>query len=260
MRPAAAALPLALAGLAAVAACGTGTVKVAYRPVPGDRATFKVDVSVRAVTRIGQQPARRTSDHEVFTATHEVLGTGDDGSQVRVRLMAPGADPRTYVVRIDRAAQLAEVQLVEGLPASVLGDLGLSEIFPAAAAAPPRRPIHPGDRWTIDDSVSLGGPGRSQLTGAGRLVSLGILHGHKVATLETHYRLPVDRTTGTSRLVGTQSTVATATRRLSDGTIEEEKADTTATYAVSVAPPPGTDGPTIPGTLEVEIHSTTHRL
>jgi hypothetical protein len=243
---------------AVTAACGSGTVRIAYNPPPGTRTAYRVTVHATTVTRVQGQPARQTSDDEALTATHEVLSSGPDGSRVRVTLVAEGGQPRTYVVRLDRAAQLAEVQLVEGVPASALGDLGLSEIFPAAAGAPPTRPLSPGERWAIDQSLPLGGT-PVRLTGGGRLVSLGVISGWKVDTLETHYRLPVDRTTDAARLIGTQSTVTSATRRLVDGTIDHETATTTASYQLLLLPPAGTRGPSIPGTLDVTITSDTRR-
>jgi hypothetical protein len=248
----------AAAVAAAPAACGAGTVRIAYAPPRGARATYRVTVHATTLTRVQGQPERRTNDDEVLAATHEVLSSGQDGSRVRVTLVAQGGQPRTYVVRLDRAAQLAEVQLVEGVPATALGDLGLSEIFPAAAGAPPTRPLAPGERWTIDQSLPLGGP-PVRLTGAGRLVSLGVVHGWKVATLETHYSLPVDRATEAARLIGTQTTATSATRRLADGTIDHETATTTASYRLLLLPPAGSRGPAIPGTLDVTITSDTRR-
>ena len=220
---------------------------------------YRVVVSVAAVTTVADQPPRHTSDEEVFTATHEVLEANPSGSRVRVELVSQGAEARTYVVRLDRAAQLAEVQLVEGLPASALGDLGLSEIFPAAAAAPPTRPLRPGDRWRLDAPISLAGA-TTRIAGAGRIASLGVIGGRDVVRIESSYRLPIDRTTDSSRLVGSESTVSTATRRLDDGTIESETATTTATYSLSVLPPKGTTGPVIPGALSVRIQSRTTRI
>jgi hypothetical protein len=247
-----------VAGLAAMS-CRPDTVRIAYRPRLGSRAVYRVMVSATSVTTLADQPARSTTDEEVFTATHEVLESSSGGSRVRVKLTSPGTEARTYVVRLDRAAQLAEVQLVEGLPASSLGDLGLSEIFPAAAAAPPTRPLRPGERWRIDAPITLAGS-TTRIHGAGRVASLGVIGGRNVVRIECSYRLPVDRTSETSRLLGSESTTSTATRRLRDGTIESETATTTATYAVSVLPPKGTSGPVIPGTLIVHIQSRTTRI
>ena len=254
---------IALGGLLlALADCGPGRVRVSYRPPNGSRATYRIEVHAVAVTRIADQPAHRTVDDEVLIARHAVLGGTGADRQVQVELRAPGGEPRSFVVRIDRAAQLAEVQEIEGLPAHVLGGLGLSEIFPEAAGAPPDRSLAPGDRWTIDQPVRIGGPS-ARLTGSGRLASLGLRRGRKVASIESRYRLPVDRTTGDSptrlHLQGTQTTTATATRDVADGTIEIETARTSGTFQLFVLPPAGIPGPAIPGTLDVEIRSVTRR-
>jgi len=245
-----------------VAGCGPSRVRVSYRPSNGSRATYRIEVHAVAVTRIADLAPHRSVDDEVLIARHAVLGAQGGDRQVRVELSSPGGELRTFVVRIDRAAQLTEVQEIEGLLAQVLGGLGLSEIFPEAAGAPPERALAPGDRWTIDQPVRIGGPS-ARLTGSGRLASLGLRHGRKVATIESDFRLPVDRTTGDSptrlHLQGTQTTTATATRDVADGTIETETAHTAGAFQLLVLPPAGVPGPAIPGTLDVQIRSVTRR-
>ena len=90
--------------------------------------------------------------------------------------------------------------------------------------------------------MRIGGPS-ARLTGSGRLASLGLRHGRKVATIESDFRLPVDRTTGDSptrlHLQGTQTTTATATRDVADGTIETETAHTAGAFQLLVLPPAG---------------------
>ena len=145
-----------LALLGASSGCGRGTVRIAFRPGSGARYGYQVTVTARTVTSVGEDPPQTSSDHQVLRAEQAVLSVDADGSRVQVRLTGDSGT-RTFVVRLDRAAQLAEVQRVEGLPASVLGDLGLSEIFPAAAGAPPDRALAPGDHWSVDEPVTLPG-------------------------------------------------------------------------------------------------------
>ncbi|HEX9968518.1 MAG TPA: hypothetical protein VGB03_00140 [Acidimicrobiales bacterium] len=248
--------------LVTAAACADGTVRVAFRPPTGARYTYRVTVTAEVATRIGDRPPRRTTEEDVFTARHAVLSTGPTGSRVEVRLEAEGQEPRTFVVRFDRAGQLAEVQRIEGIPAGILGGLGLSEIFPAAAAAPPERPLAPGDRWVIDESVDL--PGSSRIQGTGRVTALGMVRGRKLATVESDYVLPVSRTADEGenrlRLDGTQRTRATSTHDVDDGAVEAVEADTTGTFAIQLLPPEGTTGPVVPGQLEVRVRSTTTRI
>lgn len=250
-------LPLvaALLGVLLTGACRDGTVRVAFRPAEGTRYTYRVTVTADVVTRLGDRPPRHTTEDDVFTARHTVLAAGRTGNTVEVRLEAEGEDPRTFVVRLDRAGQLAAVERIEGIPADVLGGLGLSEIFPAAAAAPPDRPLAPGDRWDI---------GADRLRGRGRLAALGMVGGRKLATVESDYVLPVAQTADESgnrlRFDGSQHTRATSTHDLGDGAVEEVRAETSGTFALQLLPPEGTTGPVVPGTLEVHVRSVTTRL
>lgn len=250
-------LVVALVAVLLTGACRDGTVRVAFRPAKGAQYTYRVTVTADVVTRLGDRPARHTTEEDVFTARHTVLEAGRAGNTVEVKLEAEGEgeEPRTFVVRFDRAGQLAEVQRIEGIPADVLGGLGLSEIFPAAAAAPPDRPLAPGDRWDI---------GADRLRGTGRLAALGMVGGRKLATVESDYVLPVAQTTDESgnrlRFDGSQRTRATSTHDLRDGAVEEVQAETSGTFALQLLPPEGTTGPIVPGTLEAHVRSVTTRL
>ena len=247
----------------AAAGCGRGTVHIAFRPATGAHYDYRVTVTARTVTTVGQDPSQTSSDHQVLRAEQAVLSADADGSRVQIGLTGQDSGTRTFIVRLDRAAQLAEVQRVEGLPASVLGDLGLSEIFPAAAGAPPDRALAPGDRWSVDEPVTLPGLRPSRLRGSGRLVALGIVHGRKVATTETTFRLPVERTVDAPNarilLSGTQVTTSTATRALADGAVQEARAVTTGRFTMTLLPPGG-GGPPLTGTLELRVDSTTRRI
>ena len=185
--------------------------------------------------------------------------------RVEVRLEIGDVGVQTYVVQLDRASQLTEVESVEGIPAAALGELGLTEIFPAAAGAPPARPLHPGDRWEIDDRVLLAGlPAPTRLRGRGRLVELGVVDGHDTGTVHSQYELPLAQTTSTSSgqgtLEGTQSSEVVVTYDLRDGAVRHARATTTGTFVLRLSPPPGGAARPIEGTLEVEVHSETRRV
>ena len=261
-RVAALALVVALLGLGT--ACRDDRVRLAHQPQPGDRYSYRVEVRAVAVTTVGQEGPRRTVTDEVFDVRHDIMDVNPAGSVVNVRLEEKGDPPRTFVVRLDRAAQLAEVQRIEGLPASALGDLALSEIFPAAAAAPPDRSLAPGDRWSIDKPVRLAALEPSRLLGQGRLASLGVVAGREVATVQSTYRLDVQQQSeerhGGLVLKGSQSTRATAAYDLDDGAVMSVRASTRGTFDLTLMPPAGVEGRPIPGTLRVDVHSTTRRL
>src|SRR5207253_7408251 len=155
---------------------------VAFRPPVGARFRYQVDVTKVRTLQLGSDGPQRTEDHARLEADETVLASGPQGIRVQVELRRAGSAPRKFVVLFDRAAQLTAVESVEGLPASVLEPFGLSEIFPAAAGAPPARPLAAGEQWTIDDDLRLSGSAPARLRGAGHLVRLGVVGGRDVAS------------------------------------------------------------------------------
>lgn len=246
------------------AACRDDTVRLTYAPESGDRSVYEVRVRSQSVVQIAGQPEQKQVDEIVLRAEHVVLSADENGSTVRVRLRPEGdraGDAREFVVRFDRAAQLAEVQEVEGLPASVLGDLGLVEIFPAAAGTPPDRRLEPGERWRIVDTAD---PASAQpLSGRGRLAALDVDGGHAVGIVETVTDLPVVRS-GTSadglfQLDGDQHTDTRTAHDLDDGSVRWSEAETIGSYALTLTP--AEEGaPSVRGRLRVSVESRTRRL
>ena len=252
---------LSLLMLTVGAACRDDTVQLAYRPDDGQRSEYEVTVRSESVVELPGQPEQRQVDRVVLRAEHVVIDADEQGTRVRVRLRPADADAseaREFVVRFDRAAQLAEVQEVEGLPARLLGDLGLAEIFPAAAGTPPDRRLEPGERWRITSA----GEGE-QLSGRGRLAALGVERGHDVGIVETVTDLPVTRT-GTSdeglyRLDGDQHTDSRTAHDLADGSVRWSEAETVGNYRLTLTSTEG-GAPLISGKLRVRVESTTRRL
>ena len=259
-------LAVLLVLVAAGQGCSDQRVRVTFRPDDGAR--YRYEIRVRSTSDIeldGRDPEHREDDL-VLEASHRVLSAGRDGSRVEV-VLRPRNDPgaaRTFVVRFDRAAQLSEVQRIEGLPADVLGELGLSEIFPAAAGAPPDRAIGPGDGWKIDEELRLPGLSATRLTGTGRLVQLGVVGGNDVATLTSRTELPIRRRTsrgdGEIELRGAQRTRSTASHRLDDGSVERADAVTAGEFDLRLLPPSGDDTVALRGRLRVRVHTVTERL
>jgi hypothetical protein len=247
-------------------ACEPGTVTLAFRPEAGQELDYDTSVESTTTTDVPcHGPATTRSDRTRLDSHQRILDVGDDGVLVEVALTRPRLGTRTFTVRFDRAAQLTAVEQVEGIPAVALGGLGLSEIFPAAAGAPPEEPLAPGDRWTIDDEVVL--PGQTdptRLTGDGHLVELGVEDGHDVATVDTTTVLPVqtrtEATSGTQTLQGTQTTRVVATYDLEDGTLRRARAVTTEAFALTLGPPPGGGGDPCSGRLAVEVRSEVRRV
>lgn len=239
-------------------------MRLSYRPQPGDKQVYRITVRAESITTLADEPPRQSVETDTFVTRHAVLEARADGSTVEVELEPEGLVARRLVVRQDRAAQLVAVERIEGLPAQLLGRLSLSELFPAAAGAPPDRRLAPGERWQFDEAIALGEAGTARLTGRGRLRSLGRAAGYDVATIDSQSRLPVRRVTEEAgariMLRGTQETEASTVHRLADGSVERAEATTRASYTLSVLPPTGAPGPPIPGTLTVTVRSTTTRL
>jgi len=253
---------LGVLGCGVLAACRPDTVQVAFRPPVGARYRYQVNVTNVRTIQLGTDAPQRTVDDARIEADETVLTSDPGGVRVRVELHRPGSAPRLFVVRFDRAAQLTAVESVEGLPASILEPFGLSEIFPAAAGAPPARPLAAGEQWTIDDPLTLAGSAPSRLQGSGRLVSFGVVGGRKVASMRSSTMLPVTTTSvlqgGQLALHGVEHTVSTASRELTDGAVERASSTTAGNYQVVLTPDGG--GTPVTGTLTIQVVSQTKRL
>ena len=256
---------VAVAGLgASLSACEPDTVRVAFRPAAGARYSYEVRVRSVTTSRFMDREPQRDVTSAVLRADHRVLSAERGGVRVQVQLRTPGAPTRTFVVRFSGTAQLADVETVEGLPASVLGRLELPEVFPSAAGAPPDRPLAPGERWKTTDRLQLPGGGRGTVEGVGRLISLGVEDGRKVASIESRTRLPLvterEIRGGTLALEGVEISDVKSRRALSDGSVLRAESTTRGSFKVRLAPPSGSPGAPIPGTLSVEVRSQTRRV
>lgn len=255
--------PVVAAALAAVAlsACRPDTVAIAYRPQTGTQHRYRITVDAETVTTIEGRLPRRTTSSFVLGASHRVVRADANGATVQVVLQAAGEESQRLLVRLDRAGQLTEVESIEGVAAAGLGQVGLAEIFPASAGAPPMRPLAPGDRWTVDEPLQLPGARPARLTGRGRLESLGVVKGREVATVATVLRLPVrgysggSGAGGTAVLDGSQSTTSRTTYALADGVVESATATTRSSLRIELAPPDGTDASPLHGTVVIRVRS-----
>jgi hypothetical protein len=257
--------------------CRDDHVRVAFRPKVGDVLRYQVTVRSRSEVRLpGERPVVR-DEKVVLQSQQTVLTAGRRGVRVQVVLGDATGSVRTFVVRFDRAAQLESVEsddpvtLTQGEGAtssasSDAGVFGISEIFPAAAGAPPARPLGPGERWRIDDLISVPGSiGRAQLTGEGRLEQLGYIGSAAVARLATTIRLELtsaQQTADGERVIldGVQTTKQRAAHDLADGAVRAAESTTDGTFALEIDPPADRVGTPVHGTLTVRVRSTTKRL
>jgi len=252
------ALAAALLLAAPLAGCDDDTVLLTFRPEVGRTYAYEVEVdSVVTRTVEGELPTVR-QEHAVLRARHTVLDAGRDGVRVEVVLRRPGSESRTFVVRFDRAAQLQAVESIEGIDAEALGELGLSEIFPAAAGAPPDHRLRVGDRWAIADTVELPEAG-ARLGGEGRLTELGVIDGADVATIVTRTVLPISSADEGQTLDGSQVTESTARHDLADGSVLDAASVTKGEFDIVISPPEGQSGAPVEGSLTVEVRSETRR-
>ncbi|MGH9242778.1 MAG: hypothetical protein ACRD29_00325 [Acidimicrobiales bacterium] len=244
--------------------CRPDTVRIAFEPEVD--ATYRYEVQVESVTVTDLLGERRAEvrDEATLDIRQRVLELGDDGVRVEVELRRAGTGTQTFVMRFDRAAQLTEVESVEGIPAEALGRLGLSEIFPAAAGGPPLRPLAPGDEWDIAERVTLPNAEPARLRGEGRLSELGVIDGRDTATVMSETTLPIESTSpvgeGTQRLDGSQTTRSSVTYALADGGVLSAESTTAGEYAVTLLPPDGVGGPPVRGTLTVAVRSEVRRV
>jgi len=259
--------------------CRDDTVPVTFRPRVGSVYRYEITVHSRTEVRLpGEKPQVR-SDEIRLQSEQTVLNAGPNGVRVKVVLGDAKGGVRTFVVRFDRAAQLESVESDD--PVSVAGGetgtsgaagssgagvFGISEIFPAAAGAPPERPLAPGERWRVDQLVSVPGSiGRAELTGQGRLDELGYIGEAAVARLATTIRLQLtsaQETADGERVIldGEQTTDQRAAQDLRDGAVRSAESTTHGTFALEIDPPLGELREPIHGTLTVQVRSTTKRL
>lgn len=248
--------------VAGLAGCRSDAVAIAFRPPPGAVSAYELVITTRVEADVPGL-GRTGSDTTRLVLTQRVLGTDGAGTRVAVEVAEPPRPPRRFEVVLDHLANLVEVEVAEGLSASVAAELGLGEILPPAAAPVPDR-LEMGRTWTLDTAVRLGTV-PTRITGEGRLVRLGVRDGVPAALVRTTARMPVRLTvpapSGTAGLDGVQSTAQETWYRLEDGTVLSSEARTVSRYAVRLNPPEDSPGlEPVTGSLTVEIHSRTNPL
>jgi hypothetical protein len=255
-----------------VGGCKDDTVQVTFRPKVGAEYRYEVTVHSHSEVRIpGEKPEVR-DEEVVLQSKHTVLDAGKDGVRVQVILGDASGGVRTFVVRFDRAAQLESVESDDEHPLGTdptsedPGIVGISEIFPGAAGAPPDRRLGPGARWHVDDRVTVpGSDGDARLVGDGRLVELGVEDDESVARLATTGVLELVSSQagddgGVVVLEGSQVTEQRSTHDLDDGAVRSASSTTRGRYDLEIQPPFGQLRDPVRGTLTVKVTSQTQRL
>jgi len=256
---------VALASGAALAGCtDTQVVRVGFHPEVGTSYRYEIRVQSTTTTNLGDAAPETSTDDVVLESVDTVLDSGPDSVRVQVLLKRGGSPDRTFVVRFDRGAQLAGVEAVDGLPPGVLGPNGLPEFLPAAATAPPDRPLSPGATWKIDATSTPVGGAPVRLQGSGRLDKVTTSAGRKVASIKADTTLPQSGRSqvgdATVTLDGTETTASSATRALADGAVQESTSVTKGTFRLQLSPKPGQQAAPVSGSMSVEVRSQTRRL
>ena len=266
-------ISLALFGAAAVlSACRPSTVRLVFAPRPGASYHYVVHVESTTVTRLSGQPARTHTDQIDLTAVDTVLTTDAAGSRLRVAVGRLGAPLADYTVRIDRQAALVGIDAVNGEPAGQLatdlGGLHIQDLLPASLGAPPDLALQTGDRWRIDQPVTVPDFQPARLVQTGQVEHFGVVDGRRVAVTRADGTLALaplsTSTTGAAAgvgLRGVEHTATTATRAIDDGSIEQSSAHTSGLFdilLVSTTGPGG--GPLVTGQIQLDVKSTTRRI
>jgi hypothetical protein len=243
--------------------CEKESVNVGFRPEAGASYRYEIKVQSTTTTVLGDEAPDRALDEVTLETRDTVLSAAAEEVRVQVVLHRAGSPDRIFLVRFDRAHQLAGVDLVDGLPPEVLGPVGLPAFMPAAATAPPDRPLSPGEKWKIDATPSV--PGASaglRMEGTGRLVKVTTMGGRKVAAIKAETSVPLSSTAevggSTVTISGTERTESTANRALADGVLEEATSVTRGTYDLVLSPAAGSSAQ-VRGTMLVEIRAQTRR-
>jgi hypothetical protein len=244
-----------------LAGCRTDTVTVSFRPEVGATYRYEIEVTAETTTTLeGSSPSQRT-ERVRLVEDQTVLQRDADGVEVHVVVGEAGTAGQAFIVRLGRAAQLESITSTEGAGPDVVGALGVNEIVPGAAGAPPGRPLTPGERWQSSRWVQVpGAQERSRLRTTGRLTELGLDGDTEVAHLASTTTLELRTTVGPLQLQGQQRIDQQAVYDLADGAVRRVTATTEGRFAILALPPAGTDAEPVPGTLVVRVTSRTRRL
>lgn len=238
-----------LAGPMALGACRSNTVDLGFRPDVGDRYEYRYEIDAVVTQEVpGAEPGVTELTTELIVE-QVVESVSDEGVRVAVELRSEGSAPRSVVVVLDRAGSLEGIELIEGLP-------GATSAFGAGAGttAIPRRPLAPGDRWSI---------GGTSGDGTARLERLGVIDGEDVAVVSSDLTEAVEDASaaaGGTTLSGTRSSESTTSYDLVDGAVRRSSSEAHADLTARIAPPEGVDAEPVEATITYDVQVRVTRI
>lgn len=258
-------MPLRLAAVVALAvaltACRSDRVDLAYRFEEGHELRYRLEAD--AATRWDLGEPGSGSYHAEFEVTETVRSSSGDEAVVAVTvdpvtvegrgLLPPGAETRTFELRVGARGQLLEVLEVDGAPATGFDPDELAFINTAR----PKLPVDPvrlRQAWPAEQELRLAAT-TQELAVDGRLAGLAVEDGRDVARLSFSGAGPLTRTTqvqlGEAELVGSSSTRGEAVLDLDGGYLTRASSRTESDFEVRVLPEDG--AAPLSGTLHTDL-------
>ena len=241
---------LAVFSLLALASCRPDTVEIAYRFPEGARFAYTLVARADAAWNIGSPG---NGSYEVtFEVTETIRSSDGDGTTVAVtmdpvevaedNLPSPGAERRSFTLRVGDNGEVLDVLEVDGVPASALDAEQL--VFIGTYRPPlPLEPITLHDDWEAQQELRAQSAFHEIAT-AGELVGLGRDEDGKLARLLYEGIGPLSWTTelpqGAAELTGSVRTTSRADFDIDGGFLRASSSSTSGDFDVRVVTEEGT--------------------
>jgi hypothetical protein len=261
-------ITLAVLFLLTLASCRADTVKIDYGFPQGARFTYRLVARADAAWNIGSPG---TGSYEVTFEVTESIRSSDGGEAtvavtmepVEVEednLPSPGADSRSFTLRVGASGEVLDVLEVDGVPARALDADQL--VFIGTYRPPlPLEPVSLHDGWEAQQELRA----RSafhEIATQGELVGLGTDEDGKIARLLYEGTGPLSWNTdlpqGAAELTGSVRTTSRADFDIDGGFLRGSSSSTSGNFDVRVA----TESGTLPltGTLRLVLDLELERI
>ena len=250
---------LAILAVLFAPSCRSDELALSYEYEAGKSLTYTMTADARASWDIGGEGSGSYRTTMNVTETIESL---DDGAIVTVvmepvkveedGLPSPGAEDRTFTLRIGSSGEVLEVLEVDGVPASALDQEQLSLIGTYRPPLP-LDPVGLGDTWRSEQEVQLPSAFQQVVT-VGELEGLTVDDAGPIAEVSYYGEGPLAWTTalpqGEAELTGTTTSTSRATLDLERGYLRTASSSTAGDFEVRAIP---RSGGALSGTLHLEL-------